>query len=125
RRERPAVPLLHPPGPVGLAAALRDGIPGPLSYSPREGRLLEGALRLPDCLAVPLLSVEELFDGALPEEQGLDHRVLVDFLGAAFHHEDGVAGCGHDHVEVALRPLLLAGIGDELAAHAADPDARE
>src|SRR4051812_12941790 len=117
--EPPVTLVLHVE-PVGLAHALRDGIADPLGDSLGEGRLLESALLLPHLLAEALLSVEELFDGALPEEEGLDHRVLVDFLGAAFHHEDRVAGCRHDHVEVALRPLLLAGIGDELAAHPAD-----
>ena len=43
---------------------------------------------------------------------------LGDLPGAALHHHDGVAGGGHDHVEVGLRALGQGGVGDELAVDA-------
>ena len=123
-RELP-VPLVLRVFRVGLAHALVHQLAHLLRNALGERHLFEGALLLADRAPQLFLLVEELVDGALPEEQRLDHRVLVDLFRPALDHEDRVAGGGHHHVDVALLTLELARVGDEFPAHAPDPHARE
>jgi hypothetical protein len=91
----------------------------------RERHLLEGALLAVHRLRHLLLRLEQRLDGALPEEERLDHVVLAHFLAAALDHEDGLAIGRQDDVDVALVALRLAGVGDELPVDPAHADARE
>ena len=50
----------------------------------------------------------------------LEHRLLVDLLGAGLDHRDGLGGAGDDQVELRLLGLLQGRVDDELVAHQAD-----
>ena len=50
-------------------------------------------------------------------EDGVHHGVFGYFLGARFHHHDGVLGTRHGDVHIGSGFLSLGGVDDELAVH--------
>ena len=54
--------------------------------------------------------------------EGLEHRLLVDLLGARLDHRDGLVGARDDEVELGLLALLQGRVDDELVPDQADAD---
>ena len=53
-------------------------------------------------------------------ENRLEHVVFGHFAGEAFDHGDGLAGAGHDQVEIAFLQSVKGGHDDEFAVDPAD-----
>ncbi len=81
------------------------------------------ALGLPDLGDELLLELDEGLDRGLARLEGLDHGRLVDLVGAALDHHDGVLGGGDEDVEVGLGALGVGGVDHQLTVDAAHPAA--
>lgn len=46
------------------------------------------------------------------EQHGTEHLVFGQFVGLGLHHQHGVFGTGHDHVEAGTLQLLVGGVED-------------
>ncbi len=61
-----------------------------------------------------------LFDFLMAELDGLDHRLFRDLARAGFDHHDAFRRSHHHQVEIAIAPLGIGGIDDEVSVHLAD-----
>ena len=64
--------------------------------------------------------IDDLDDLLLGELDRLEHVVFGHFAGEAFDHSDGLAGAGHDQVQIAFLQVLKGGHGDEFAVDPGD-----
>ena len=46
--------------------------------------------------------------------EGTHHRFFIDFIGAAFHHHNGVAAASHAQIEVTIGHFWDGGIDYQL-----------
>ena len=111
-----------------LALGTVEGVEGPLGLiisilADGDGDILarhverEVALGLADFRHDLLLEGNQLLDGLVREEDRIQHYILGYFLGAGFHHHDGVLGAGHVQADLGGGALLFIGHQDELAIY--------
>src|SRR5262245_31518738 len=107
-------------------AQLRQRELGDRSFELRVARRrFHLALRLPDRLAQLVLHVEDRLHCVVRGEERFQQERLGQDLGAALHHDDGVAPRGHDEVEIAVLELRRARVDHELAADAPQTNGRD
>ena len=68
------------------------------------------------------LEFHQFLDFAVRKPDGIQHHFFRNFLGAGFHHQDGVFGTGHCQVQFADLGLFHSGFHNELAIDEAYPD---
>ena len=78
------------------------------------------ALRLADLGRELLLDADHFAGVPVREFERLDELLLRQFVGGAFDHDDVVLGADVNEIEVALAPLVMGRVGDELAVDATD-----
>ena len=81
---------------------------------------LERHLGFADLCSHVELHADDVLDGAVRQAQRFHHGILWNFVGAGFHHQDGVLGAGHAQVQGAVFHLACGGIDDESTIHIAN-----
>ena len=85
-----------------LVHALADqGLNGSLDVVLGCGRQ-EVELRLANVLAHSLLQLDDVLEAGVSNAQRLEHHVFRHFIGARFHHQDGVFGAGYPQIQGAV-----------------------
>ena len=81
---------------------------------------LNRALRLANLPGKVADGGANLLDLLVAELDGLHHRLFRDFARAGLDHHDAFGRSDHHQVEIAVTPLGIGGIDDEVSVHLAD-----
>ena len=84
-------------------------------------RDLDLQLRLAGLLGQLALRAAQLLDRGMRDVERVEDLGLGHLVGAAFDHQHGLVGTGHDEIHVGGEQLLLRRVDDEVALDLADP----